>query len=151
MNRRYKGEGELFWIFLIFIFVGLPLGKGFLDKIKVDGKIGNLTITTVDTDSADDTASVDASPKMTNRAILRGAQEIEVTSNHASTSINRQVKFKLSDEAVKVVLTSPDGKKVPAQMKSSYGYFQFETVGDWEAEGYNQHGLIVDWFKINVY
>jgi len=164
MDRRYKGEVDSFWIFMVFLFVLLPLGKTFLNKINVVStekaqKIEAVlkeedSSKTIDIDKEATEATKNTSKKTINIITPSGGgyEKVEVISNSISAQKDRRVQFEVAENTVSAKMKSPSGKEVSMRgISGGIIKYSFDEVGRWEVDAYDKDGFISDWIRVDIF
>ena len=124
-----------FWIFLIGIFIVLPI----IDKFTEDKNVkSTLTKTKI-------------------IKVVSGKNKVlEVRGNSATSPSNVMVKIPISIDTAIVYKTysdseNPNPKHEPIEIKSQYAITSFDKEGTWEIDMKDKNGILVDWVKVTVY
>ena len=148
MNKRYKGEVDGFWLFIILLFVVVPLGREFIQKMPGGENDGlgtdapiSVTVTT------ETTTAAPVAPK----GLIADVIELDGEMSNHSVAINKGVKLVAGGKIVGALIKSPDGTELRANVKRGTISTVFNGAGVWEITTYDKDGLTVGWHKINVF
>lgn len=152
INKIYKGEIDGFWLFIILLFIAVPLAKEVIKKFPGGSNDGlgteapiSVTVTTSE-DTTNDIAVAPVAPKGSANTIYLD----EEISTH-STGISKGVKFRVGENVAKAVIKSPDGTELRAEVKNGSISTVFNKEGLWEITIYDKNGFSIGWHKINVF
>lgn len=149
MNKRYKGEIDGFWIFIILLFIVVPLGRELIQKLPGGSNDGLGTGTTVEVSAADTAEEMPEAPVAAN-----GKSMLVILDEDGSThTVNAYdlIKFKVNKDIVRVIIETSDKTKIRAPVKKGYVHFAFHGEGKWDITTYDASETAIGWYKINVY
>ena len=125
-----KGKVDGFWLFLIGVCVVLPMVRMISNEKETEvSPTTDITVKTV--------------------SIKRGV--VEIINDRGTVSINTSVKIPIEKNTLRGTITSPDGEKTKAVIKSKNIITSFDKTGDWDVDMYDKNGRTIGWFKITVY
>ena len=152
MNNRYKGEIDGFWLFLILMFVIVPLGTQLINKLpggKEDAFTNDVVVEVPRTGTEESTTEAINIPIVAEGKLLT-IYLVDDISTH-TTNLNREIKFRVPNDVVRAVLKSPKKKEIKISVKNGYVSNVFNEEGLWEITTYDENGETKGWHKINVY
>lgn len=127
--KKRKGEIDGFWLFMICLFIVLPIVKLFTGNNDNDGEKGS-------------------KPKIVNSK----GSVLEIDHNSTVAAVNTQVKFVIKKEVLIVKKTSPDNEDPEViTIRGKYAITSFDKVGRWSIDMYNVNDILVDWIIVTVY
>lgn len=152
MNNRYKGEIDGFWLFLILMFVIVPLGTQLINKLpggEKDAFTNDVIVEVSETDTEGSLKEVLETPIIA-EGKLGTISLTEDISTHTA-NLNQEIEFKVKKGVVRAVLKSPEKKEIKVGVKKGYISNIFNEEGLWEITTYDKNGETTGWHKINVY
>ena len=144
-----KGEADWFAIFLICVFVVLPLGKALINKLPG----GEKEVASVKTEIK--TSENATKPAETTVVVSsgRGFATITVENGRTSAQAGKKVKFSTKKKAVKAEasMSMDSSTQISCDVSNGEVYVVLPEAGDWEINVYDEHGLVVDWVQVNAF
>lgn len=123
-----------FTLFLIGIFVILPLAKIILNRTE---RNKDQTVVTTETVSV---TQEDISGKV-----------ISIKDNSGSVPLNTEIKIPVKEGTKRVTIISPEKEENKITTTGKYFPISFNKEGYWDINMYDVDGLLIDWIKITVY
>jgi hypothetical protein len=141
---KRKGEIDGFWLFIIGIFVVLPLSKTIFNANKTEETATNET---VQVEGEEPAIPVFPTIKKHSKGKI-----VEISHNSGTSYINTQVRIPIAEEVVRLNFTKPNKEKL--KFKNTYSkYFPyvFTEEGRWSIDMYDKDGIMIEWIQITVY
>lgn len=154
MRNRHKGGIEIdgIWIFLILMFIILPLGRQLIDKLpggEKDAFTNDIIVEVSETDTEESLTEVIDVPIVA-EGKLGTVSLTEDISTHIA-NLNQEIEFKVKKSVVRAVFESPGKRKIKTNVKNGYISNIFSEEGLWEITTYDRNGETRGWHKINVH
>lgn len=148
MSSNSKIEIDWFWVFIIGMFVVMPLANALIDKLpggKNDSGAKTQTIAGIE-----ESAEINSTSVTQSHLSLSGFIEMVVERNSATAIMGQKTKFTIGASVIKVVAKAPSDKEIRCEVKKNMAYVVFEEEGSYNVTTYDKNGLSVKWFKVNV-
>lgn len=152
MRNRYKGGIEIdgIWIFLILMFIILPLGKQLIDKLPGGEKDAFTDEVAVEAPKTVGSPTEVIETPIIAEGKLGTISLTEDISTHIA-NLNQEIEFKVKKDVVRAVFKSPGKRETKTNVKNGYISNIFSEEGLWEITTYDRNGETKGWHKINVY
>ncbi len=132
LNRKGKLEISGFWLFMIGIFIILPMVELIVDNKKEHPVVKDVKVKVA--------------------SVSRRGKIVEIKRNVGTAAVNTQYKIPIKEGTVVAFKVSPDREKPEAiKIISKYAITTFNKVGIWEIDMKDANGELVEWIKITVY
>lgn len=125
------------WAIILIVFIVLPMIKPLWNSLPGGSGVAKV--------------SANVNEEEQTRDFSHKAVEATINNNRVSVPLRRNAKIEVGDKATKITATSPARQKQTQKVEKGWFYINCDEKGLWDVDVYDDNGLVVQWFQINVY